>query len=87
MTGRMERVKAALRSSSELCSLDDLYANALANARNDIGTLRRERNWGIESWWTAHEEGPAHCHYRLVRDPEQTTIWRVEDAEQLGLAV
>ncbi len=71
MTGRMERVKAVLRTEREVCSLEALYGNFLSNARNDIGTLRRERGWGIDSWWITHDEGPAHCHYRLTFDPEQ----------------
>lgn len=76
MPGRMDRVKAALRSERELCSLSDLYAAALSNGRNDLSVLRRERGWGIDSWWTAHKDGPAHCHYRLTRDPELVqTAW------------
>ncbi len=71
MTGRMERVKAVLRAEREVCSLHHLYAAALSNARNDIGTLRRERGWGIQSWWITHDLGQAHCHYRLTSDPEQ----------------
>lgn len=71
--GRMERVKAALRDKPELCALDDLYGNYLANGRNDISTLKR-RGWLIESWLVAHQDGPVHKHYRTKRDPEQTTL-------------
>ena len=69
----MDRVKAALRDQDELCSLDDLYGNYLANGRNDISTLRR-RGWLIESWLVAHQEGPVHKHYHLRRDPEQLSL-------------
>ena len=81
MTGRLARVKAALRSG-EVCALADLYGDFLANGRNDLSMLRRERGWGIDSWWTVHEEGPAHCHYRLTDDPEQVRIFQSQDAEQ-----
>ena len=73
MRGRMERVKAALRSASELCSLDDLYGDALSNGRNDISTLKA-RGWLIDSRWTAHGDGETHKHYWLVRDPEQLAL-------------
>lgn len=69
MTGRLTRVKAALRNG-EVCALADLYGDFLSNGRNDLSTLRRERGWGIDSWWTAHNEGPSHKHYALRFDPE-----------------
>lgn len=65
--GRMERVKAALRTREELCALNDLYAAALANGRNDIGTLDREFGWEIEKTWHTHGH-THHRHYRLVRE-------------------
>lgn len=67
MTGRMERVKEALRTREEICSLSDLYANALSNGRNDVSTLR-SRGWVIECSWHKHGKD-AHKHYRLVGEP------------------
>lgn len=81
MTGRMDRVKAALRSG-EVCALTDLYGDFLSNGRNDISKLKA-RGWGITAWWTAHEEGPAHKHYRLTLDPEQVTMFRVAEQPRL----
>jgi hypothetical protein len=69
MTGRMERVKAALRKG-EVCSFADLYSNFLSNGRNDISKLKRE-GWYIETTFTKHAAGgTSHCHYKLVREPK-----------------
>lgn len=68
MSDRIERVKTKLRSG-EVCALRDFYGDALANGRNDIGTLRR-RGWDIEAWLARHDaEAPQHKHYRLRRLP------------------
>lgn len=66
MKDRKPRVIAALRSHDELCSLSDLYPEALSNARNDISSLIRE-HWHIDKTWESHGRG-AHRHYRLVHD-------------------
>ena len=70
MNGRMDRVKAALRTYEELCSLSDLYAAALSNARNDISTLIKN-GWDIEKAWMSHGV-EAHRHYRLRHEPGVT---------------
>lgn len=76
MTGRMERTKTLLRTHPELCALDDLYAEALSNARNDISTLCLKRGWVIKSWWTkGHRPGESsHCHYSLVSEPDPGSL-------------
>jgi hypothetical protein len=63
----MERVRTALRTKAELCSLSDLYGDALANGRNDISTLSREFGWDIRTSRTAHGQ-QSHVHYQLVRE-------------------
>jgi hypothetical protein len=65
---RMERVQHTLKTVDDVCSLADLYANALSNGRNDISELRR-RGWIIDKYPTSHGDGPNHTHYRLVSAP------------------
>lgn len=70
MTERMSRVQELLRTTAEICSMSDLYANALANGRNDIATLR-SRGWVIDKHWTSHGV-EAHVHYTLRSAPSRT---------------
>ncbi len=70
-TGRMQRVKAALRTRDELCAMSDLYAAALANGRNDLSTLEREFKWEIKKTWATHDQAH-HRHYQLVREGRTT---------------
>jgi hypothetical protein len=69
----MERVKQALRKG-EVCSFADLYNNFLSNGRNDISRLKRE-GWYIETTWTKHAgSGPAHCHYKLIKESGDSVL-------------
>ena len=67
MTGRMNKVKTILRTHEEVCSLNDLYREALSNARNDISTLAIRDGWQIKKWWTQHGDD-AHVHYQLIKE-------------------
>lgn len=70
VSGRLARTKHALRTKTELCSLVDLYGDALANGRNDISHLIRKRGWGIAKRDVRHEGGEWHTHYALTYDAE-----------------
>jgi len=63
----MERVRAALRTKTELCSLSDLYGDALANGRNDLSELRRVFGWEIRTTRASHG-AQSHVHYQLIRE-------------------
>ncbi len=79
MNGRIERVKAALRTRDELCAIEEVYAGVAWNARNDISRLQLRDQWQIASWWEDHGRG-RHKHYQLITEgrpktkPQQTQL-------------
>ncbi len=69
MNDRKARVIQALRTHLELCSLSDLYPEALGNGRNDVSNLIKE-HWHIDRTWQNHGRG-AHKHYALVHEGDR----------------